>query len=111
MRRRNVIGPQIRKLRYGRGWSQEQLAARLQLAGLDISRTALAKIESGKQVVLDFQVLYFRRVFKADSDDLYRPFDPRTTDFHERVTRFMGTQGVIIGAFLPTIFQVFEDCA
>ena len=111
MRHRNVIGPQVRKLRDRRGWSQEQLAAKLQLDGLDISRTALAKIESGKQGVLDFQVLYFRRVLKADSDDLYRPFDPRTPDFHERVRRFMGAQAVIIGAFVPTIFQVFENCA
>ena len=111
MRHRNVIGPQVRKLRDRLGWSQEQLAAKLQLAGLDISRTALAKIESGKQGVLDFQVLYFRRVLKADSDDLYRPFDPLTPDFHERVRRFMGTPAVIIGTLLPTIFQVFENCA
>jgi hypothetical protein len=30
-------------------------------------------------------------VLKADSDDLYRPFDPRTPDFHQRVAKFMGT--------------------
>jgi transcriptional regulator with XRE-family HTH domain len=111
MRHRNIIGPQVRRLRDKRGWSQEQLAAKLQLAGLDISRSSLSKIESGEQAVFDFQVLYFRRVFKADSDDLYEPFDPRKPDFHQRVTRFMGTQAVIIGTFLPTIFQVFENCA
>jgi hypothetical protein len=75
------------------------------------SAAALSKIESGEQTVFDFQVLYFRRVFKADSDDLYRPFDPRTPDFHQRVARFMGTQAVSIGTLLPTIFQVFENCA
>ena len=72
--------------------TQERLAAKLQLAGLDISRSSLYKIESGEQAVFDFQVLYFRRVFKADSDDLYRPFDPRTSDFHQKVARFMGTR-------------------
>ncbi|HWL50957.1 MAG TPA: helix-turn-helix domain-containing protein [Chthoniobacteraceae bacterium] len=30
-----MIGPQIRKLRYKMGWSQDQLAAKLQIAGLD----------------------------------------------------------------------------
>ena len=92
MRHRNVIGPQVRRLRDKRGWSQELLAAKLQLAGLDISRSSLSKIESGEQAVFDFQVLYFRRVFKADSDDLYRPFDPRMPDFHQRVARFIGTR-------------------
>jgi hypothetical protein len=31
---------------------------------------SVSKIESGEQAVFDFQVLYFRRVFKADIDDL-----------------------------------------
>jgi transcriptional regulator with XRE-family HTH domain len=109
--RRNVIGPQIRRLRDRRGWSQEQLAAKLQLAGLDISRSSLSKIESGEQVVFDFQILYFRRVLKADGDDLYQPFDPRSPDLHQRVTRFMGTRAAIIGTFVSTIFQVSEFCA
>ena len=109
--RRNVIGPQIRRLRDRRGWSQEQLAAKLQLAGLDISRCSLAKIESGRQAVFDFQLLYFRRVFKADADDLYLPLDPRKPDLHQRVTRFMGTRAAIIGTFVSTILQVLEFCA
>jgi transcriptional regulator with XRE-family HTH domain len=80
MRHRNIIGPQVRRLRDKRGWSQERLAAKLQLAGLDISRSSLSKIESGEQAVFDFQVLYFRRVFKADSDISTCPLilEPRT---------------------------------
>ena len=111
MRRRNVIGPQVRKLRDRHGWSQEQFAAKLQLAGLDISRSSVAKIESGRRAVFDYQILYFRRVLRAESDDLFRLFDPRTPDFHQRVTRFMGTLAVLIGAFVSTILQVFENCA
>jgi len=35
---KNIVGPQIRKWRYARGWSQARLAVKLQLNGLDISR-------------------------------------------------------------------------
>ena len=46
MRHRNLIGPQVQKLRNQRGWSQEQLAAKLQIAGWDVSRNGLAMIET-----------------------------------------------------------------
>ena len=45
MRHRNIIGPQVRRLRNQRGGSQEQLAAKLQIAGWDLSRNGVAKIE------------------------------------------------------------------
>ena len=52
---RNVVGPKIREARYrsGQRVTQEQLAARLQALGIDIDRTAISKIESGKRPVTD----------------------------------------------------------
>ncbi len=89
---RNLIGPQIRKLRYKMGWSQDQLAAKLQIAGLDISRSALAKIESGWQTVPDFQACYFMNVFKVDYLDLVPlRFNPHRSDFHDQLTDYLCT--------------------
>ena len=46
MRYKNNIGPQVRRRRYALGWSQSILAAKLQIAGFDISRSGVSKIEA-----------------------------------------------------------------
>lgn len=43
------IGKNIRNLREKRGMTQEVLAAKLQLNGCDITRSAMAKIEVGQR--------------------------------------------------------------
>ncbi len=43
------VGQKIRELREKRGLTQEQLSAKLQLQGCDITRSALAKIEVGQR--------------------------------------------------------------
>lgn len=43
------IGAKIRAAREAKGLTQEQLAARLQTLGCDITRSALAKIEVGQR--------------------------------------------------------------
>jgi transcriptional regulator with XRE-family HTH domain len=36
------IGPQVRKLRYARGWSQSVFAAKLQIAGMETDRSGVS---------------------------------------------------------------------
>jgi len=72
----NLVGPQIRKLRYQKGWSQNALATRLQLAGLDKDRTAVGKIESRLVHVSDYQLLYLSEVFGVGLVDLYPRWNP-----------------------------------
>ena len=55
---RNIIGPQLRKLRSQNGLSQPALAARCQRMGWDLSRDTLAKIESQSRWVADFEVIF-----------------------------------------------------
>jgi len=86
MKRRNVVGPQIRRLRYARGWSQSQLAARLQRAGWDISRSSLAKIESQLVWVGDYELFYLIRIFQITVGELLPKFDP-AIPVHETVER------------------------
>ena len=42
---RNLVGPEIRKLRRQLGWTQDKLAKGLRREGLNVSRSAVAKIE------------------------------------------------------------------
>jgi transcriptional regulator with XRE-family HTH domain len=71
MKKLNVIGRQVGRLRYQRGWTQEILAARLQLAGWTISRSGVSKIESGLVYVPDFRLPCFARLFGVAIEDLY----------------------------------------
>jgi len=58
----NASGSKIRELREAAGLSQEQLAAKLQLAGLNLNQKAVSRIETGIRVVPDFELLYFSQV-------------------------------------------------
>jgi transcriptional regulator with XRE-family HTH domain len=71
MKKLNVIGRQVGRLRYQRGWTQEMLAARLQLEGWIISRSGVSKIESGLVYVPDFRLPWFARLFGVTIEDLY----------------------------------------
>ena len=73
---KNLIGPQVRKLRYQRGWRQKDLAAKLQIAGWDIDRGSVSKIESQLMRVGDFQILYLGKVLKVDWWQLFPAINP-----------------------------------
>jgi transcriptional regulator with XRE-family HTH domain len=89
MRNLNLIGPQVRKLRTQRGWTQEVLAAKLQMAGWDISRASLAKIEARLVWMADHRLYFFAKVFKVSIPELLPPIDPQDPNLHETVDYFM----------------------
>jgi len=62
---RNVIGPQLRKIRNERQMTQDLLAARLQRAGWDISRSSLAKIEAQLRWVADCELYLLSSVLET----------------------------------------------
>jgi len=68
----NIVGPQIQRLRYELGLTQEQLAARCQLKGFDISRGTLSQIEAQLRCVVDSELLLLARVLKVSTDELLR---------------------------------------
>lgn len=61
----NASGSIIRQLREKADLSQEELAARLQLAGLNLNQKAVSRIETGDRVVPDFELLYFSEVLNV----------------------------------------------
>jgi len=52
----NISGPRIREARVKAGMSQEELAVRMQLDGLQMGQMAVSRIETGKRLVPDFEL-------------------------------------------------------
>jgi transcriptional regulator with XRE-family HTH domain len=73
--RRNIIGPQVRRLRCNKDWSQERLATELQMHGWKVGRCGVARIESQEIWIGDFQAMLIAEVFDVDVRDLYPKFD------------------------------------
>lgn len=55
----NICGARIRESREKRGFSQNDLAIRLQLAGMGMTQKTISRIETGDRVVLDYELKYF----------------------------------------------------
>ena len=72
----NVVGPQVRRLRMAVALTQEALAAKLQLAGWDLSRGGLSKIEAGLRRVNDAETWVLAKVLACPLADLY-PASPK----------------------------------
>ena len=67
-----IIGSNIKKARKDRGYTQEQFAAQLQVAGCDVSRGTLAKIEVGIRELKISELPVFLQLLKIDLNLLYR---------------------------------------
>lgn len=67
----NIIGQQVRRLRYRKDLTQNDMAARCCIAGLDISRGTLAKIEAQVRCVNDKEVYILAKVLGVSVDKLY----------------------------------------
>ena len=48
----------MREARLRAGLSQEQLAYKIQIAGLDITQKAISRIETGDRIVADYALQY-----------------------------------------------------
>lgn len=68
--RRNVVGLEIRRVREQRNWSQHDLARELQLAGWDVERTVLTKIELRRRCVTDYELLFIAKALRVTPNDL-----------------------------------------
>lgn len=68
---KNLVGPTIRRLRVERDLTQDALAARCQLAGWDLSRATLSKIEAGLRRINDAEIYKMAEVLEVDLIDLF----------------------------------------
>jgi transcriptional regulator with XRE-family HTH domain len=59
----NVIGRTVARLRYQRGWTQEDLVGKLQMLNCYMTRDILASIETQRAPVTDKQLEYLVAIF------------------------------------------------
>lgn len=73
MSEKNLIGPKVRELRTDKGWTQAQLAAKLEGRGWPCSADYIARIEQGEEPVSDVQFLVLGIVLEVDHAELFPP--------------------------------------
>lgn len=73
----NLFGPSLQAFRGAKGWTQDQLAARLQTKGWDIDMATLARIETGKRTLTDFELAFLLRVLGVKWGELDSAKTPR----------------------------------
>ncbi len=64
------IGKNVRTLREKAGMTQELLAAKLQLGGCDITRSAVAKIEVGQRHLYVDEIILLKKILGVTYDAL-----------------------------------------
>ena len=65
------IGNNIRKIREAKGITQDMLAARLQLKGCDITRSAVAKIEVGQRHLYPDEIILIREILNTTFESIF----------------------------------------
>ena len=67
-----AVGANIKKLREKAGLTQENLAAKLQIEGCDITRSAVAKIEVGQRHIYPDELILLKKILRTEYDELLR---------------------------------------
>jgi len=65
------IGENIRTLREKAKLTQEMLAARLQVEGCDITRSAVAKIEVGQRHLYPDEIILIKNILNTSYDEIF----------------------------------------
>lgn len=65
------VGNNIRKLREKQGLTQEQLSARLQTMGCDITRSAVAKIEVGQRHLYPDEIILIKEILGVCYENIF----------------------------------------
>ena len=65
-----AVGQNIRALREAAGLTQEMLAAKLQVLGCDITRSAVAKIEVGQRHLYPDELILLKKILAVSYDQL-----------------------------------------
>lgn len=66
----NIISNKLREYREEKGFSYEQLSAKLDLMGISIHKQSLYDIECNKRTVKDYELFGIAKVLKIDVNDL-----------------------------------------
>lgn len=65
------VGNNVRALRESKKITQEELAAKLQVNGCDITRSAVAKIEVGQRHLYPDEIILIKKILNVSYDDIF----------------------------------------
>lgn len=65
------VGANIRTLREKCNMTQEVLAAKMQLMGCEITRSAIAKIEVGQRHLYPDEVILIKQILNVEYDEIF----------------------------------------
>ncbi|MEE1065107.1 MAG: helix-turn-helix transcriptional regulator [Acutalibacteraceae bacterium] len=65
------FGNNLRKIRESKKMTQEVVAAKMQLRGCDITRSAVAKIEVGQRHIYPDEILILKEIFDVSFDEMF----------------------------------------
>ena len=64
------LGDNIRRLRLNKNMTQEELSAKMQLCGCDITRSALAKIEVNQRHLYPDEIVIIKKILGVSYEEL-----------------------------------------
>ena len=65
--KKNISGERIREARVKLRISQSELAARLQVKGVNIERDSLSRIETGARFVTDYEIVVLSEILNVNA--------------------------------------------
>ena len=65
---KNISGAIIRELRQKANLSQQNVAEKLQLLGIELTSKEISKIENDDRLVQDFELFAFAKIFNVSAD-------------------------------------------
>lgn len=68
----NITGTRIKTLRIKMKLTQEQVAAKMQLAGIQIDQKAISRLESGDRVITDYELMCLAEILNTSADQIIR---------------------------------------
>ena len=69
----NIVGPNVRKFRLQRGWSQQTLSDKLELIPIYICRGSISRVEERIRTVTDFEVAGLAETLGVPIEALFAP--------------------------------------
>ena len=67
----NIIGPNVRKFRLQKGWSQQLLSNKLELIPIYICRGSMSRLEDRIRTVTDFEVAGLAETLGVSIEELF----------------------------------------
>ena len=72
---KNIVSDKIKKYRIKRKISQGDLAARMQVLGVNVNQQAISRIEKNLRQVTDYELACFCKCLDVKPDELLSDFD------------------------------------